>query len=71
MKDNYNDIPEFYWFMTRSNNCDEDVSFWSCGGKYVGFGEDPDDSIVYRYNLRYVGFGDMDWISKNTRKLIG
>lgn len=63
MLDSYNTIPIYYWYETKEKLYDVSAVYIKKGKTYVGFFKEAPEALLNTHNLRYVGRGDMDWIS--------
>lgn len=60
---NYDCIPFYYWYKAESNYIFGNRIVFSKGIRYIGFANEVDKETVIKYGLKFVGGGDIEYIS--------
>lgn len=59
---NYTDVPVYYWYLTREHILEYNKMYYYKGITYVGFNDEAEYEVIEKYNLVFVGVGDMTMI---------
>lgn len=59
---NIDDIPKYHWYTTTDHIDLYDKMYYLKGVTYVAFVTEPEPDILFRYNLKEKGYGDMTMI---------
>lgn len=62
--DLYSNSPLMYWYESNQYIDECYVKVWRRGREFIGYLHMPDYSMIEQLDLRYVGFGDMQWIEE-------
>ena len=60
--DMYNESPHLYWYESRGAPTGQYVAVWRIGRQFLGYLYEPDYQVIDRFDMRFVGYGDMSFI---------
>lgn len=58
----YAESPLLYWYESKGATTGQYVAVWRIGRQFIGYLYDPPYNVIERYDLRFVGYGDIDFI---------
>lgn len=64
---NYDEVPQFLWYRAYRHTHGHYRTYWVNGKEYISFDEEPTYEEIQRYDLRFLGVGDMSDIGRTIK----
>lgn len=55
----YEDVPIYHWYRANKRIEGDCMTYWVNGRQYVGYTEEPSYEDIEKYDLRFIGIGDI------------